>query len=236
MSAQIPAETQVIVFDAVGTLIYPSPSVADIYVSVISHYAEAPVDSGIVRNRIRQSLAERSDAVNQQTNEEEEKAFWLKLIEDLCPDKSVVSECFRDLFTHFALPASWRCFPDAEGVLSGLAARGYTTVIGSNFDSRLNQVCDALEPLKPAHHRVISSEIGWRKPSPEFFRAISRLTGVTESQILMIGDDLTNDVEGAQRAGCHAIWIRREKAGDAPDRYREVPQIASIQQLLAKSL
>jgi putative hydrolase of the HAD superfamily len=235
-SSLIANHIRVIVFDAVGTLMYPQPSVAAVYVEVISRHTKTAIDGEKVRSSIRRALADRSVDVDQRTNEAAERDFWMNLIRDLCPNPAMVDVCFQDLFRHFAEPDSWKCFADCDGVLAELVRSGLTVVIGSNFDQRLHSVCDGLPPLMPAHHRVISSEIGWRKPAPEFFHIISEITQCRLEDILMIGDDLTNDVQGALAAGCEVLWIDREGTSNRTSEHlssaNQVPTIRSLQQLI----
>ncbi len=51
------------------------------------------------------------------------------------------------------------------------------------------------------------------KPNPEFFRAAVASMGVTTDRppIIMVGDDLWSDVEGAQRAGLRGWLVRTGK-------------------------
>lgn len=236
-SSLIADHIRVVVFDAVGTVMYPQPSVAAVYVDVISRHTKTAIDGDKVRSSIRRALADRSADVDQRTSEEGEYQFWMNLIRDLCPNPALVDVCFQDLFRHFAEPDSWKCFADCDGVLTELVRCGLTVIIGSNFDQRLHSVCDGHPPLMPAHHRVISSEIGWRKPAPEFFRTISEITQCQSRDILMIGDDLTNDVQGAQAAGCEVLWINREGSSELTSETsgsdKQVPTIRSLQQLIS---
>ena len=49
------------------------------------------------------------------------------------------------------------------------------------------------------------------KPSPEFFAAATASLGLAADQVVMIGDDLEGDVEGARAAGLRAIAVRTGK-------------------------
>jgi HAD superfamily hydrolase (TIGR01458 family) len=49
------------------------------------------------------------------------------------------------------------------------------------------------------------------KPSPDFFRAGLRELGLEASEVAMVGDDVENDVLGAQAAGIRGILVRTGK-------------------------
>ena len=49
------------------------------------------------------------------------------------------------------------------------------------------------------------------KPNPAFFEMGSALLGASPNELLMVGDDLINDIEGAQNAGYHAVLVQTGK-------------------------
>lgn len=49
------------------------------------------------------------------------------------------------------------------------------------------------------------------KPNPLFFEMASTLLDAQPNEILMVGDDLINDIEGAQRVGIHAVLTQTGK-------------------------
>jgi putative hydrolase of the HAD superfamily len=128
--------------------------------------------------------------------------------------------CFQELYAHFAQPSAWRCEPGTASVLAGLAARGCTLGLASNFDARLNGVARGLPELAAVMHVVISSLIGWRKPAPEFFAILCRTVGVPAEQILFVGDDVVNDYQGAQAAGMLVLLLDPHGKADVPDGVR----------------
>jgi HAD superfamily hydrolase (TIGR01458 family) len=53
------------------------------------------------------------------------------------------------------------------------------------------------------------------KPSRAFFGEGVRQLGLPAADVAMVGDDLWNDVLGAQKAGLHGVFVRSGKHGDA---------------------
>lgn len=49
------------------------------------------------------------------------------------------------------------------------------------------------------------------KPDPAFYRAAVAALGVDRADVVMVGDDLRTDVEGAQRAGIAGVLVRTGK-------------------------
>ena len=56
---------------------------------------------------------------------------------------------------------------------------------------------------------VAARDVGALKPEPEVFNAALARAELDASQVLHVGDDPSADVEGARRAGLHAIWLNR---------------------------
>ena len=236
--AKLP-NVQAVVFDAVGTVMYPFPSVAETYRRAIRQHCATEIDPDKVVRVVSEALTQRSRDTDLRTSESVEREFWADLVRRLCPSSSSAPEpdgfqaCFDDLFDHFQRPANWRCFDDTAGLIHELHRRGLKTAIASNFDQRLNSVCDGLHELKGGDHRIISSVVGWRKPARQFFDAVSQQLDVSPDHIIFVGDDLTNDVAGAIAVGMQAAWICR--SGNVTQPQGSAKKIASLQELITDS-
>lgn len=204
-----------IALDAVGTLIYAEPSVAAAYALHGQRFgSRLPADE--VRRRFAEAFRRADESAVEKfgepgrTNEEFEREFWRQVVQDVLPDVTEPSACFESLFEHFGQPKSWRCFDDVAETLQELSQRGYRVLIASNFDARLNRVCDGLAELRDVGCRVISSLVGYRKTHRGFYSAVVEAAECEPSEVLMVGDDLVNDVESARAAGIAAVHLRRD--------------------------
>lgn len=224
---------EAIVLDAVGTLIEPWPAVAEVYAQAALRQG-VTLDRDVVRTRFRQAFGsdetvETLDALA--TDEPTEIERWRRIVGSVLPETPDLDRAFEELWTHFERPDSWRCFADVGPTLTALAARGLPIVIASNFDGRLRRVVAGLPELSGRRPTlVISSEVGYRKPHPEFYRAVESALGRRPERLLMVGDDLENDVSGARRAGFRGVWLDRRgrEAGDQV----EVARVTDLAALL----
>jgi putative hydrolase of the HAD superfamily len=74
---------------------------------------------------------------------------------------------------------------------------------------------EAFPELAPVRGRVvISSLVGWRKPAPQFFDALVAAAECDRDQLLYVGDDERNDLDGATAAGLRAVLL--DPAAAAP--------------------
>jgi putative hydrolase of the HAD superfamily len=216
-----------VVFDAVGTLIHPDPPVAEVYAAVGRRFGSR-YDLAAVRVRFRAAFAheEAADrAAGHRTDDGREVRRWRTIVGSVLDDVTDAEGCFRELFDHFARPA-WRCDPADATALAELARRGLILGVASNFDRRLHAVFDGLPGLAPVRVRVVSAEVGWRKPAPEFFTAVVRATGCEPGEVLFVGDDFANDYEGATAAGLRAVLL--DPAGRAPAGTARVSRLAEL--------
>ena len=208
---------QAVVFDAVGTLIYPSPGVSVAYRSYILQHCGFEADPDSVAHAVSAAMTSRSTEDHLTTSEHQEYEFWLQVLRTVCEfseqpvSEQQIAECFDNLYQHFSKPDSWRLFPEVTETMEFIRSLNLPIALASNFDKRLHPVCDGLPPLQDCPVRVVSSEIGFRKPSADFYQAVCQHLQLPAEQILMVGDDLTNDIIGATSCGLRAAWINRRQ-------------------------
>lgn len=211
---------EAIVLDAVGTLIEPFPTVAEVYAAA-AHRQGIGLDREVVRNRFAQSLRDDESEENLQalvTDEPTELSRWRQIVSSVLPELPEPDRAFEELWDHFGRPDSWRSFHDVGPSLTQLSDRGIPIAIASNFDGRLRTVLAGLPELSTLDPRlVISSEVGYRKPHPAFYRAVCDCLGLVPEALMMVGDDPVNDVLGACRAGLRGVWLDRRGRGGRTD-------------------
>jgi putative hydrolase of the HAD superfamily len=198
-----------VVLDAVGTSIHPDPPAPVVYARVGKSWGSR-YDAGAVKHRFLQAFQQEEETdrrLGWRTSEAREVERWQHIVARVLDDVNDPDVCFHKLFDHFSRPDAWRCQPDTSQVLVDLAQRGLVLGMASNYDSRLHTVLAGKPELRPIQHVIISAEVGWRKPAPEFFAAVCRTVDLPADQILYVGDDPVNDVQGAQSAGLRALWF-----------------------------
>ncbi|MBN8625209.1 MAG: HAD family hydrolase [Planctomycetes bacterium] len=221
----MPASQSVFLFDAVGTLIHPEPSVAVAYHAAgLRHGSCLAIDE--VDRRFRRAFAaeEALDAASGslRTDEARELRRWRSIVAAVFDDVPTAAheELFQDLWDHFARPTSWRAFDDAAATLEALQRRGATIAVGSNFDARLAPIVAELLPMVPPANVFASSTLGYRKPAPEFFAAcLAKLDLREPGELLIVGDDADNDFFGPRKLGYPALLLdRRDRHNEVTDR------------------
>jgi putative hydrolase of the HAD superfamily len=223
-----------VVFDAVGTLIKPVPSVAEAYIAAAGQQGVVLAADEV---KARFQVHFQSDKVHAEqgllsTSEATERRRWYMIVKGVLPEVAEPDRAFDELWDHFSRPESWRCYPNVGPVLDSLAEAGISVCIGSNFDGRLRGVVSGLPELRNrVKSLVISSEVGFRKPHPSFFQAACAQLGLPPASVMCVGDDAENDVRGATRAGLSALLL--DRGGRHVD---DLPSVPDLTALLVRNL
>ena len=228
------SDCQWLVFDAVGTLIDPDPTVAVAYHSVGSRFGSqfrvedvGPRFRAAFRGSELDGFPGGPPAAGRGiTSDAIEEARWRWIVRQVFSDVRDQEGCFRELWDHFARPSSWRCFADVGDALAQFAQAGYKLAIASNFDIRLHSVCDFLPAMRPIGRRVVSATVGFRKPAPEFYAAVIQACGCDPRQILMIGDNHEYVVLAPRATGLQALHLDRSRPSGGTDRLTSLTELA----------
>jgi putative hydrolase of the HAD superfamily len=209
VTATVPPGVRWVLFDAVGTLLYPHPAVAEAYAAAAQRHG-SKLTASEAADRFRTAFESHTQSSGP-TDEPREKERWRRIvaatIDDVCSDHQ--ESLFQELWNHFAQPDHWRVYDDVPPALAELSARGCRLGIASNFDQRLAAIVAGHPSLAPCERVFVSSELGATKPSLAFFRAIEQRLSAEPTEIALIGDDPINDIEGARAAGWTAIYVER---------------------------
>lgn len=197
-----------VVFDVVGTLVEPWPPVAEAYAAAGRRHGSV-VEVQEIHRRFRQAwrrqeLIDAAAVPAFTTNRVREVERWREIVADVFHDPGRTDSIFSDLWDHFGRPDAWRPLLAGSELMRAAIASGATVALASNFDERLFSIAPAIPPLSWAECVFASSEIGWRKPAPEFFRWIENRLGVAPAELLLVGDDPELDIAAATRAGWQA--------------------------------
>lgn len=211
-------QVRAVAFDAVGTVLFPVRPIAEVYADAIARHAGFRPDPAAVRSALWEQYRREEEAdrlAGWATSEARERRRWSDIVtavaRAVAPDAGGADAVFAELYAHYARPDSWSVPADAAATFAALAGRGLTLALGSNYDTRLESVLAGTPALAPlSRHVLISSQVGWRKPSPRFFEAVTRELAVPAGDVLFVGDDVGNDYEGAMAAGMRALLLGPE--------------------------
>ncbi|MHB8717995.1 MAG: HAD family hydrolase [Candidatus Dormibacteria bacterium] len=152
-------------------------------------------------------------------------------------DDAVLDDCAR--IVQEAWFAAARLYDDVIPALEKLRASGVRCVLCSNAPYRSASLHDQLVHVGIRRHldgAIFSSEVGWRKPSPQMYDAALRLAGAIAPRSVMVGDRLREDVEGAVAHGLRAVLVDRRATDvgevDTPVPHLRLPSLAALPAVL----
>jgi putative hydrolase of the HAD superfamily len=202
---------KVVVFDVVGTLVEPWPRVSRAYAEAGRRHGVELVEDVTAKRFAaawrRQEAIDAAATPAFATSRQREVERWRGIVDDVFEYAPASGAIFADLWEHFARPEAWRPLPEGVQLVEDVKRAGGEVALASNFDERLFEIARVLEPLMLADHVFASSELGWRKPAPEFFREVERRLGRRPEELVLVGDDPLLDVAAARKAGWEARAI-----------------------------
>ncbi len=214
----------IVLFDAVGTVLFPQPHVVDAYLEhgirfnsrltreqVATRFAKARAELFGVGNRHSQAESQNGGLLS---SDEIEREMWFQLVKQIYDDIRQVDELFEALWKHFATPENWQIYDDVVECFRQLKKQDAIIAIASNFDSRLLNIVKKKTELHLVDHIFCSSQIGFRKPDPRFYdsiqSAIRSACPIQRLQFAMVGDDLENDCDAPARLGWPSFHLNRK--------------------------
>lgn len=224
-----------VLFDAVGTIIRPFPSVGAVY-------ARAARDCGLrcgaaflerhFRQAYRELKPERFTGGGRfGTSEGRESQWWKRAVSRTFQRAgcgTVPPEAVEAAFSAFSRADAWRPYADVAGTLETLASRGLRLGVVSNFDSRLRRVLEELNLASSFSSLIISSECGCAKPSPRIFQAALKELDVRPEEALHVGDRREEDYRGPRAAGLTAFWLVRDGSRRGPGTIRSLTRLPRV--------
>ena len=134
------------------------------------------------------------------------------LFEELGWDVDVPS--FNDQYEIF-LGEGHFFLPGAEALLEQLAPR-YDLYLATNGASSVQRRRLKSAGIEPYFKGIfISEEVGYNKPSIEYFQtSFAAIPNFDPAAAVIVGDSLTSDIRGGKNAGIRTCWLN--PAGEAP--------------------
>lgn len=195
-----------ITFDMGGTLLFPQPSVGEIYAEVLARHGHVKEPGELEEAFMRIWKADVQQCTPEITAHSE-KQRWKNVItrtfDGLAPLD--MDALFDELWSAFATASRWRLPAETLPTLRELQARGYRLAVLSNWDERLRPLLDEIGLAPFFEHVFVSYEIGFEKPDQRIFAAVEQRLESRGHNILHIGDSYLHDVTGALSRGWNVV-------------------------------
>jgi len=148
--------------------------------------------------------------------------------EDVSGD--VLRRALDALFT--VTQSNWALEEDAIPTLKKLEESGYRLGIISNAGDNqdVQQLVGKFKIRQYFDFILTSAACSYRKPHPRIFELALANWYLLPTEAVMVGDNLTADIQGAQNAGLYGVWISR-RADPQMEKQEAVSPDASMSSL-----
>ncbi len=197
-----------VLFDVDFTLCRPGPELSP------DRYARIAARHGVVLDASRYDAAREAAVSNLKRHPEllHDDTIWhaftMEIFTGMGGPEEIASECATEVERGWEASENFELYEDVLPVLDDLRTH----------DLKLGLVSNGIRDLAEfvRHHRldvdavVDSRSHGRVKPHPTIFQAALDLLGVGPPEAAMVGDSLTEDVEGARALGMNGILVDRD--------------------------
>lgn len=180
-----------------------------------------PLDADTFVERFNAVLSEYFQARDEDLIERPVDLYLARVMNSLGhpePPGEVTRSALADMYT--TTESHWQLAPDAINVLEQLRQDGYRLGLISNAANaeNANRLIERFSLQGYFEVILISAVEKIRKPDNRIYARALNLMDVPAAQAVMVGDTLTADILGAQKAGLRAVWITTR--ADHPENVR----------------
>lgn len=127
-------------------------------------------------------------------------------------------------------PKKSRLFPHTIETMVYLRKRGYRLILLTNGFLEVQKVKIRESKLEPYFEQMITSEeAGYQKPDKRIFEFAFKALGVEKNESVMIGDDLDNDISGAQNFGIDTVFFNPQNKAHESEPTYEIKSLDELQ-------
>lgn len=146
------------------------------------------------------------------------------------------SEYRSFVYATFAETAA--AFPETKPMLAKLRKQGYKTALITNGRHSLQYKKLTMLKLADCFDEIIvSGDVMCSKPDREIFHIMCDKLSLAPEEMVYVGDNPVNDIDGARKAGYHTVWMKStgmwnygiDRAEAEVSRVEEVP--AAIEEI-----
>jgi putative hydrolase of the HAD superfamily len=226
------AATKAVFFDVDFTLIYPGPKFqGEGYRQFCAKHGMTvdPARFGAAVISASHILDQAQDSVY---NHQIFIDYTAHIIEQMDGSGPAVVACATEIYQEWAACQHFLLYEDVPAGLNALAERHIRIGLISNSHRCLESFQSHFELEGLIDVAISSSQHGYMKPHPSIFEAALKLAGVDASESVMVGDSLSQDIEGARRVGMRGVLVRRSESIENSDkRSADVPVIRTLMDL-----
>jgi len=207
-----------VIFDFGGTLMYGrnmwDPFIAKADEALTNYMSSKGIELNV--NTFPREFRRRLNDYFRQREKDLFETTYTHVLQELVTEKGyddvpgdVIRTALDALFA--VTQTNWALEEDAIPTLIKLDENGYKLGIISNAgdDQDVQQLARGFGIQKYFDFILTSAACSYRKPHPRIFELALANWYLLPSEAVMVGDNLTADIRGAQNAGIYGVWLNR---------------------------
>jgi len=131
-------------------------------------------------------------------------------------------------------PTQKQLMPYAEETVATLAEKHPLYLLTNGFTETQKHKIENSGLKKYFQHAIISEEVGFAKPKIEIFKYAESISKKKSENILMVGDSIPMDIEGALNAGWKAIHYAYQNPSNNIPLPSKATQILDLKEVVVK--
>jgi putative hydrolase of the HAD superfamily len=209
-----PVRVKAVLFDVDFTLIYPGPMFQGEGYRGFCQRHQIEVDPLRFTNAVADASFILDDPEGSPYDAAIFVAYTRHIIEQMGGTGSDASldACAQEIYAEWAANQHFELYDDVPDVLRELTGAGIRIGLISNSHRCLDSFQSHFELRQFIAASVSSVDHGYMKPHPSIFRAALGQLNVAPADAVMVGDSVGQDIQGAMRAGMHAVLLHRSEA------------------------
>jgi HAD superfamily hydrolase (TIGR01549 family) len=224
--------TKAVFFDVDFTLIYPGPAFQGEGYRAFCARHGMTVDPACFAAAVNSASHILDEAQDQVYNDQIFIDYTGHIIRQMGGTGPTVDACAAEIYREWAACQHFLMYDDVSESLRALDERNFCIGLISNSHRCLESFQAHFELDGLIDVAISSSQHGYMKPHRSIFEAALKLAGVDAPDAVMVGDSLTQDIEGAQRVGMKGVLVRRSGTMSSSEQQAiGVPVIGSLRQL-----
>ena len=224
-----------VVFDVDGTLVTLRASIGELYAEALQERGYKVDANALNSAALTEWGAFESEYLNTAegyaTQPSREVLVWCefvrRVLRQAAPELSTQWDLLAHIYSYFSQGSSRRVVDGALEVCEALTKRGIAVIAATNNDQRTAAVMSDLGFNPSVSHIITAGELGWKKPSPHFFKGVAERVKLPLGELLHIGNDAQLDLVGAQQAGMQALLFDPHGRGQNP-RIRALREVLDV--------
>ncbi len=213
-----------VVLDIDGTLISLSKGVGEIYAELLAEHGVIANPNHLNDVTRRVWTAFQPEYLNSKdqnrTTHDREKSAWLSFVRQVLHQAGLPcshdAQLIESIYNAFATNRFRRIEPGVEAFLRAAQGAGLRAYAATNNDVRSRAVLEAMGLKALLRGVYVAGDIGWKKPSHNYYHALREQIGVPAEKLLHIGNDQHLDVRVPIECGWRAALYDSKSRGPEP--------------------